>query len=72
MPIAIADKTVALLVALSREIIEKLPPVERRRLAEQCRRVAAIADPPRPVQRAAASPGKAGVLADLERRQQHE
>jgi hypothetical protein len=68
MPIAIADKAVALLTALSRETVEALPPVERRRLAEQCRRVAALADP-------AARPAKPqGVLAALNARasNQHE
>jgi len=78
MPIALSDKTVALLAALSREIIEALPPAERRRLAAECRRVAAITEPAEPAQRAALVPPRprqpGGVLAALRTRasSQHE
>jgi hypothetical protein len=59
MPIDITDKIVALLAALSRADIEALPPVQRRRLADGCRRAAALADPPR------AAPHTSGVLLQL-------
>jgi hypothetical protein len=44
MPIALTDKIVALLVALTPADIEALPPAERRRLADQCRHVAGLAE----------------------------
>jgi hypothetical protein len=59
MPIDITDKIVALLAALSPNDIEALPPVQRRGLADGCRRAAALADPPRAV------PHKGGVLLQL-------
>jgi len=60
MPIDLTDKIVALFAALSNDDIDALPPVQRRRLAEQCRRVAdrAESDAKRP---------EAGVLGDLKR-----
>jgi len=36
MPIALTDRIVALLVSLTDEQVEDLPPVERRRLEDQC------------------------------------
>lgn len=59
MPIHITDKVIALLATLSPDDIEALPPVQRRRLADGCRRAAALADPPR------AAPQRAGVLLQL-------
>jgi hypothetical protein len=67
MPIDLTDKIVALLVALGRDDVEALPPAERRRLADQCRRVVNFAEP---------APGNAasrrGVLGDLDRGQRSE
>ena len=40
MPIALTDKIVALLCSLTDQQIEELPPAERRRLEDQCLRVA--------------------------------
>lgn len=60
MPIDLTDKIVALFAALSDDDIDALPPVRRRRLAEQCRRVANRAEADRKQPRA-------GVLADLKR-----
>jgi hypothetical protein len=54
----IADKAVALLTALGPADLERIPPAERRRLADICRRVADLAEP-RP------APPTAGVLASL-------
>jgi hypothetical protein len=54
----LVDKVIALLMSLSVGSVRSLPPVTRRHLAEQCRRVADIADPSRPAP-------QAGVLADL-------
>ena len=59
MPIAIADKIVALLASLSDEDIQALPQAERRRLADQCRHVTSRAERQEP---------KAGVLAQLRER----
>jgi len=57
MPIALADRVVALLVSLAPNDIERLPPVERRRLADQCRHVAKLAEgEPQP---------KNGILSEL-------
>lgn len=67
MPIDLTDKIVALLVALGPEDVEALPPGERRRLADQCRRVVHLAEP---------APGNAGsrqgVLGDLDQGQRSE
>jgi hypothetical protein len=64
MPIALTDKIVALLVSLTEEQIEALPPVERRRLEDQCLRVAVLCAPvPREP--------KCGVLAELRRDRGH-
>ena len=62
MPIDLTDKIVALFAALSDEDIAALPPVQRRRLAEQCRHVAERASRDRIGKQPAA-----GVLADLRR-----
>ena len=45
MPIALADRVTALLGHLAREDIERMTPVERRRLADLCRHVARLAEP---------------------------
>jgi hypothetical protein len=60
MPIDLTDKIVALFSALSNDDIDALPPVQRRRLAEQCRRVADRAE-------VDAKRSRAGVLGDLTR-----
>jgi hypothetical protein len=62
MPIDLTDKIVALFAALSDNDIDALPPVQRRRLAEQCRRVADRAENDRNGKQP-----RAGVLADLKR-----
>jgi len=57
MPISLVDRAVASLTVLGPSQIEALPPAERRRLADLCRQVAAIAEPkPQP---------KAGILSAL-------
>jgi hypothetical protein len=57
MPIALIDKIVALLMSLTDDQVEALPPVERRRLEDQCLRVAVLCAPlPRP---------RAGILGEL-------
>ena len=67
MPIDLTDKIVALLVALGRDDVEALPPAERRRLADQCRRVVNLAEP---------GPNRGGrrngVLGDLDQGQRGE
>jgi hypothetical protein len=45
MPIALTDRIVALLTSLTNEQVEELPPVERRRLEDQCLRVAVLCAP---------------------------
>jgi hypothetical protein len=40
MPLRLTDRIVALLVSLTDEQIEELPPAERRRLEHMCMRVA--------------------------------
>jgi uncharacterized protein (DUF58 family) len=44
MPIDLTDKIVALLVALGPDDVKALPPAERRRLADQCRRAVTLAE----------------------------
>jgi len=56
MPITTIDRIIALLASLSPEQVADLPPAERRRLADVCRRAATLAEP-----RADTPP--AGVLA---------
>ena len=72
--IDLTDKIVALFAALSDKDIDALPPVQRRRLAEQCRRVADRADVGYSVKTLTRAEGdkngkqpEAGVLADLRR-----
>ena len=45
MPITLTDQIVALLVSLTDEQVEELPPAERRRLEDQCLRVAILCAP---------------------------
>ena len=45
MPIGVVDKTVALLISLTDQQIEALPPAERRRLENECLRVAVLCAP---------------------------
>jgi hypothetical protein len=64
---SLAHRVTALLTGLTRNQVEAMPPVERQQLADQCRRIVALADP---------SPEgatlKAGVLADLQARRRDE
>jgi hypothetical protein len=53
-----ATKVVALLDAIRMQDVEALPPVERRRFADLCRRVARLAE-------SDSAASKAGVLYDL-------
>jgi hypothetical protein len=62
----IADKIVALFGALTREDVDAMPPVARRRFADLCRHWADCAESKR-----AAGP-QSGVLADLGRGQRNE
>ena len=55
----IAAKIAALLPVVRRQDIEELPPFERRRLADLCRHIASIADPP------AQQEQRSGVLVEL-------
>jgi hypothetical protein len=56
---SLAHKLAALLTSLTRNQVEAMPPIERQQLADQCRRITALADPPRNGE------PKAGVLSDL-------
>jgi hypothetical protein len=59
---SVADRIAALFNALTREEVDAMPPVERRRFAEQCRHWADFAElRPRLLE------PKSGVLADLKR-----
>ena len=58
MSINHADKIVALLAGLKPSDIQALPPAERRRFADWCRRAADLADPP-------PKAPSSGVLAQL-------
>ncbi|MBO0763489.1 MAG: hypothetical protein J2P50_02695 [Hyphomicrobiaceae bacterium] len=64
---SVADKIIALLGALTREEVDALPPIERRRFADLCRHWADFADAcpegVRPL---------SGVLADLRRGLPHD
>jgi len=60
---SIVEKVTALLYALRREDIERLPPAERRRLAYICLHVAGIAEP---ASRPSTPARTAGVLAALD------
>jgi hypothetical protein len=61
MPIALTDKIVALLCSLTDDQIEALPPVQRRRLEDQCMKVMVRCQLP-------FQKPKAGVLCDLKHR----
>lgn len=58
----VADKTLALMIVLRPDEIRQMPDADRQRLAEQCRRIADIAEPP-----VARLPRTCGVLSDLRR-----
>jgi hypothetical protein len=64
---SLANKVTALLTGLTRNQVEAMSPVERQQLADQCRRITALADPSHP-----GATLKAGVLADLQARRQDE
>jgi hypothetical protein len=55
----LVTKVLALLENLTTADLAQLPPAERRRLADRCRYVADLAEPPR------RGAGRAGVLAAL-------
>ena len=61
MAIDVSDKIVALIVSMEPNDIANLPPARRRRLADHCRHVVALAELKQPEQR------EQGVLADLRR-----
>ncbi len=63
---SVADKIAALFNALTREEVDAMPPVERRRFADLCRHWADFAEiRPREVKSQVKS--RSGVLADLGR-----
>lgn len=64
---SLANKIAALLTGLTRNQVEAMSPAERQQLADQCRRITALADPSH--QDATL---KAGVLADLQARRRDE
>lgn len=64
---SLANRVTALLTGLTRNQVEAMPPVERQQLADQCRRIAALAD-----QSPEGATVKAGVLADLQTRKRDE
>jgi hypothetical protein len=64
---SLADKVTALLTGLTPNQVQAMPPVERQHLAEQCRRIAALAEP-----RPEGATIKGGVLADLQDRRRDE
>lgn len=57
---SLANRVTALLTGLTRNQVEAMPPVERQQLANECRRIAALAEP-----RLDGSTLKAGVLSRL-------
>ena len=59
---SIADKITALFNALTREEVDAMPPIERRRFADLCRHWANFAD-----LRPRGQTPQSGVLADLKR-----
>ena len=56
----IANRITTLLTGLTRNQVEAMPPVERQQLADQCRRIATLAE-----QRPDGASHKSGVLGDL-------
>ena len=63
---SLGNKIAALLTGLTRGQVEAMSPVERQTLADQCRRITALADPPRNGE------PKEGVLSDLNRKPRDE
>jgi hypothetical protein len=57
VPINIADRIISLITSMQPEAIANLPPAERRRLADHCRHVVALAE--------LKQQPKAGVISDL-------
>jgi len=64
---SLASKIAALLTGLTRNQVQAMPPVERQQLADQCRRITALADP-----QPQGGMLKGGVPADLQARQRDE
>lgn len=62
---------IGLFEQLEREDLGRLAPATRERFAQLCQHWARIAERPEP-QREARTEPRSGVLADLQRRQQHE
>jgi hypothetical protein len=58
---SLANRIAALLTGLTRNQVEAMSPVERQTLVDQCRRVVAIAEPPRNGE------PKEGILPTLKR-----
>jgi len=57
---SLAARVTALLTGLTPSQIQVMPPIDRQQLANECRRIAALADPQRN-----SEPPKAGVLPRL-------
>jgi hypothetical protein len=55
----LATRLIALLTGLTRGQVEAMAPIDRQQLADQCRRITALADPPRNGEQ------KEGILSDL-------
>lgn len=64
---SLANKIAALLTSMTRNQVEAMPPIERQQLADQCRRIAALAEP-----RTDGATVGVGVLADLQARRRDE
>jgi hypothetical protein len=66
---SLASRIVTLMSSITSFQVRALPPVERLRLAHECRRLMLIVDPPLPQPRVATEPAprrpRSGVLADL-------
>jgi hypothetical protein len=56
--VTLIEKIDALIAGLSKNDLERMPPLHRQRLAQALRRVADLADPP--------APPPSGVLSELE------
>jgi hypothetical protein len=58
---SLANRVTALLTGLTRGQIDVMTPIERQQLADQCRRITALAEPPRDAE------PKEGLLSNLNR-----
>jgi len=64
---SLANRVTALLTGLTRNQVEAMSPIDRQQLADQCRRIAAPAEP-----RTDGATVGVGVLADLQARRRDE